>query len=156
MEQHVPSVLTSQQQNQQQQQQQQHHQQQQQLQNQQQQFTSQSRRPGPEQNLGRSVGSNGQISNSGPASVNQGHLSGPVNVNQAHLGGHASGNHGHGNGQVNVLANHSQGGGGHIGTSSNPQGYSNVSQGHANVLSSLLALSDPQVDSIEVSVGILR
>ena len=86
--------------------------------------------------------------------MNQGHLSGPVNVNQGHLGGHASGNHGHGNGQVNVLANHSQGGVGHIGPGSSQQGYSNVSQGHANVLSSLLALSDPQVDYTEESVGI--
>ena len=155
MEQHVPSVLTSQQQqnqHQQQQQQLQHHQQQQQQQNQQQQqFTSQSRRSGPEQNVGRSVGgSNGQISNPGPASVNQGHLSGqPVSVNQGLLSGHASGNHGHGNGQVNILANHSQGGpgqSGHVGTSGG-QGYSNVNQGHANVLSSLLALSDPQVNS---------
>ena len=164
VEQHVPSVLTSQQQQQnqhqqqqQQQQQQQHHQQQQNQQ--QQQFTSQSRRSGPEQNVGRSVGngSNGQILNPGPASiVNQGHLSGQsVSVSQGLLSGHASGNHGHGNGQVNMLANHSQGGqSGHVGTSSGGQGYSNVNQGHANVnqghanvLNSLLALSDPQVDS---------
>ena len=132
VEQHVPSVLTSQQQHhQQQKQQQQQHQQQQQI-------TSQSRRSGPDQNVGRSVGSNGQISNPGPASGN-------------------SGNHGHDNGQTNVMASHGLGGPGavqssHVGSS---QGYSNVNQGHANVLSSLLALSDPQVGSCSVDVLIL-
>ena len=138
MEQHVPSVLTSQQQHHQQQKQQQQQQQQQQHQQQQQnqqQITSQSRRSGPDQNVGRSVGSNGQISNPGPASGN-------------------SGNHGHDNGQTNVMASHGLGGPGavqssHVGSS---QGYSNVNQGHANVLSSLLALSDPQVGSCFVQM----
>ena len=149
VEQPVPSVLTSQQhqQQQQQQQQQQHQQQQQQQQHHQQQQQNQhpsqfnqSRRP---------------VTNTNSVQMPNNPASNMTNQGGGHLGSGyvgAGGKHGqHGNGQqAGLLNNHTAPGqSSHVssnqGGSPNQGGHLGNQGGHANVLSSLLALSEPQV-----------
>ena len=134
VEQPVPSVLTSQQHQQQKQQQQQQQQHQQQQQNQHPAQFNQNRRP---------------VTNTNSVQMPNNPASNMTNQEGGHLGSGfvgAGGKHGqHGNGQqAGVLNNHTAPGqSSHV--SSTQGGHLANQGGHANVLSSLLALSEPQV-----------